>query len=97
MRTLAHELGRDGITANAVLPGATRTEDLDAMLTRRSATLGTTVDTLRQESSNVNAIGRWVDASEVADVVTFLASPRAASISGEVVAASGGAGLAVFI
>ncbi len=97
MRTLAHELGRDGITANAVLPGATRTEDLDAMLTRRSAMLGTTLDTLRQESSNVNAIGRWVDASEVADVVTFLASPRAASISGEVVAASGGAGLAIFI
>jgi len=97
MRTLAHELGRDGITANAVLPGATRTEDLDAMLTRRSARLGKTLDTLRQETSSTNAIGRWVDASEVADVVTFLASPRASSISGEVVAASGGAGMGVFI
>lgn len=97
MRTLAHELGRDGITANAVLPGATRTEDLDAMLTRRSARLGKSLDTLRQETSSTNAIGRWVDASEVADVVTFLASPRASSISGEVVAASGGAGMGVFI
>ena len=97
MRTLSHELGRDGITANAVLPGATRTEDLDAMLTRRSATLGKPLETLRQETSSMNAIGRWVDASEVADVVTFLASPRASSISGEVVAASGGAGMAVFI
>lgn len=97
MRTLSHELGRDGITANAVLPGATRTEDLDAMLTRRSATLGKPLEALRQETSSMNAIGRWVDASEVADVVTFLASPRASSISGEVVAASGGAGMAVFI
>lgn len=97
MRTLSHELGKDGITANAVLPGATRTEDLDAMLTRRGALLGKTIDTMREETSSMNAIGRWVDASEVADVVAFLASPRSASISGEVIAASGGAGMAVFL
>lgn len=97
MRTLSHELGRHGITANAVLPGATRTEDLDAMLTRRSALLGKPLDTLRQETSSTNAIGRWVDADEVADVVTFIASPRSASISGEVIAASGGAGMGLFI
>lgn len=97
MRTLAHELGRDGITANAVLPGATRTEDLDSMLARRSTLLGRSLDTLRQETSSMNAIGRWVAAEEVADVVTFIASPRSSSISGEVIAASGGAGLGVFI
>jgi enoyl-[acyl-carrier-protein] reductase (NADH) len=45
----------------------------------------------------MNAIGRWVAAEEVADVVTFIASPRSSSISGEVIAASGGAGLGVFI
>lgn len=97
MRTLAHELGKDGITANAVLPGATRTEDLDAMLERRGAMLGKSIDRMRQETSSMNAIGRWVDASEVADVVAFIASPRSASISGEVIAASGGAGMAVFV
>jgi NAD(P)-dependent dehydrogenase (short-subunit alcohol dehydrogenase family) len=97
MRTLAHELGRHGITANAVLPGATRTEDLDAMLKRRATTLGKTVDRLEKETSSMNAIGRWVDAGEVADVVTFIASTRASSISGEVIAASGGAGMGVFI
>lgn len=97
MRTLSHELGRDGITANAVLPGATRTVDLDAMLARRSAREGKALDALRQETSSMNAIGRWVDAGEVADVVTFIASPRSSSISGEVIAASGGAGMGVFI
>ncbi len=97
MRTLAHELGKDGITANAVLPGATRTEDLDRMLERRAKEMGKTIEELRQVSASGNAIKRWVDASEVADVVTFIASPRAGSISGEVVAASGGAGLGVFI
>lgn len=97
MRTLAHELGRHGITANAVLPGATRTDDLDAMLERRSKKLGRTLEALRHETSSMNAIGRWVAAEEVADVVAFVASPRAASISGEVIAASGGAGLGVFL
>ncbi len=97
MRTLAHELGKDGITANAVLPGATRTEDLDRMLERRAKEMGKTIEELRQISASGNAIKRWVDASEIADVVMFIASPRAGSISGEVVAASGGAGLGVFI
>ena len=97
MRTLAHELGKDGITANAVLPGATRTEDLDRMLERRAKEMGKTIEELRQISASGNAIKRWVDASEIADVVTFIASPRAGSISGEVVAASGGAGMGVFI
>jgi NAD(P)-dependent dehydrogenase (short-subunit alcohol dehydrogenase family) len=97
MRTLAHELGKDGITANAVLPGATRTEDLDQMLARRAKQLGKTVEELRKISASGNAIKRWVDAEEIADVVTFIASPRSGSISGEVIAASGGAGMGVFI
>ncbi len=97
VRTLAHELGKHGITANAVLPGATRTEDLDRMLERRAKEMGKTIEELLQISASGNAIKRWVDASEIADVVTFIASPRAGSISGEVVAASGGAGMGVFI
>jgi len=96
MRTLAHELGGSGVTANAVLPGATMTEDLAAMLERRAQSLGKDVEELRRMAASGNAIQRWVEASEVADVVTFVASPRAASISGEVIAASGGAGMGVF-
>jgi enoyl-[acyl-carrier-protein] reductase (NADH) len=67
------------------------------MLDRRADKLGKTAEELRQVSASGNAIKRWVDASEVADVVTFIASPRASSISGEVIAASGGAGMGVFI
>lgn len=96
MRTLSHELGKDGITANAILPGATRTEDLDQMLERRAKELGKSVEALREISASGNGIRRSVEASEVADVVTFIASTRAGSISGEVIAASGGAGMGVF-
>jgi NAD(P)-dependent dehydrogenase (short-subunit alcohol dehydrogenase family) len=74
-KTLADELGAHGITVNLVHPGATRTERTDAETERRAAT---------------NAIRRIVDASEIAQVVTFLASTKAANVTGVAVDASGG-------
>jgi NAD(P)-dependent dehydrogenase (short-subunit alcohol dehydrogenase family) len=37
------------------------------------------------------SIGRIVDASEVADVVAFLASPRSVAVNGDAIAVGGGA------
>ncbi len=74
-KTLADELGAHGITVNLVHPGATRTERTDAETERRAAT---------------NAIRRIVDASEIAQVVAFLASTRAANVTGVAIDASGG-------
>jgi NAD(P)-dependent dehydrogenase (short-subunit alcohol dehydrogenase family) len=74
-KTLADELGAHGITVNLVHPGATRTERTDAETERRAAT---------------NAIRRIVDASEVAQVVAFLASTKAANVTGVAIDASGG-------
>ena len=74
-KTLADELGAHGITVNLVHPGPTRTERTDAETERRAAT---------------NAIRRMVDASEIGHVVTFLASTRAANVTGVAIDASGG-------
>jgi NAD(P)-dependent dehydrogenase (short-subunit alcohol dehydrogenase family) len=74
-KTLADELGAQGITVNLVHPGTTRTERTDAETERRAAT---------------NAIRRIVDASEIAQVVTFLASTKAANVTGVAIDASGG-------
>ena len=74
-KTLADELGAHGITVNLVHPGATRTERTDAETERRAAS---------------NAIRRIVDASEIAQVVTFLASMKAANVTGVAIDASGG-------
>ncbi len=75
-KTLADQLGGHGITVNLVHPGATRTERTGEETVRRAA-----------ES---NAIRRIVDAQEIGQVVTFLASNRAASITGVAIDASGG-------
>jgi NAD(P)-dependent dehydrogenase (short-subunit alcohol dehydrogenase family) len=75
-KNLADELGPKGINVTAVHPGATRTERTDPASERALA-------------QNV-AIGRIVDASEVAWVVAFLASPRSVAINGDAIATGGG-------
>jgi NAD(P)-dependent dehydrogenase (short-subunit alcohol dehydrogenase family) len=74
-KTLADELGTHGITVNLVHPGQTRTERTDAETERRAAS---------------NAIRRIVDAHEIGHVVTFLASTKAANVTGVAIDASGG-------
>jgi NAD(P)-dependent dehydrogenase (short-subunit alcohol dehydrogenase family) len=74
-KTLADQLGQHGITVNLVHPGTTRTERTDAATEKRAAS---------------NAIRRIVDAAEIAQVVTFLASTKAANVTGIAIDASGG-------
>lgn len=74
-KNLADQLGESGINVNLVHPGATRTERTSAEQAAR--TTG-------------NVIGRIVEAEEVAHVVAFLCSPKAAAITGEMVSAGGG-------
>jgi NAD(P)-dependent dehydrogenase (short-subunit alcohol dehydrogenase family) len=75
-KTLADQLGPQGITVNLVHPGATRTERTDQETARRAA--------------QSNAIRRMVDAQEIGQVVTFLASTKGAAITGVAIDASGG-------
>ena len=48
------------------------------------------------DSPRGNAIGRMVDAAEIAYVTAFLASDKAWAISGELIVATGGAGPSVY-
>ncbi len=93
---LAEDLGQYGITANIVHPGTTRTERSGPMHQQQAQQQGITVAELEARIAANNSTRRIVDASELAYVVAFLASPRSIAISGEVISASGGAGQAVF-
>jgi NAD(P)-dependent dehydrogenase (short-subunit alcohol dehydrogenase family) len=77
-KNLADELGPHGINVTVVHPGQTRTETKTPQYAE-----------YEKQIAN-NAIGRVVEAAEVADVVAFLASPRSVSITGDAVAAGGG-------
>ncbi|GGK91858.1 short-chain dehydrogenase [Nocardia jinanensis] len=88
-KNLADELGPQGVNVTVVHPGLTRTERLTQRLADRSAESGTPVAELESELAR-NSVGRIIDAREVADVVTFLASPRSIAITGDAVAVGGG-------
>jgi NAD(P)-dependent dehydrogenase (short-subunit alcohol dehydrogenase family) len=100
-KTLAVQLGRFGITVNCIHPGMTRTERTPRLMAARGAELGVTPEEAEKriyaaDSARGNAIGRMVDASEVAYVAAFLASEKSWAISGELVVATGGAGKSVY-
>jgi NAD(P)-dependent dehydrogenase (short-subunit alcohol dehydrogenase family) len=99
-KTLAVQLGRHGITVNCIHPGTTRTERTPSLLAARAKQLNTSPEDAEKQdfapdSPRGNAICRMVDASEVAFVTVFLASDKAWAVSGELVAATGGAGRTV--
>jgi NAD(P)-dependent dehydrogenase (short-subunit alcohol dehydrogenase family) len=87
---LADELGPAGITVTVVHPGVTVTERTAQVLADRAAETGSSPDQAAQALAAGTSIGRLVTAREVADVVTFLASPRSAGITGDAIAVGGG-------
>jgi NAD(P)-dependent dehydrogenase (short-subunit alcohol dehydrogenase family) len=89
-KNLADELGGDGISVNVVHPGVTRTERTASLVDAQARSLGVEAREVEQRMAAGNSIRRLVDAAEVADLVVFLASPRAIAINGESIGAGGG-------
>jgi len=81
-RSFARELGSRSITANVIAPGFVETEMTASLDEKR-----------RTEIAGSIPLGRFCTAAEIADVVTFLASPQASYISGAVIPVDGGLGM----
>jgi NAD(P)-dependent dehydrogenase (short-subunit alcohol dehydrogenase family) len=94
-KNLADELGPKGINVTVVHPGLTRTEATPGVIARLAAAQGITEEEAERNLGR-NTIGRIVDSSEVAWVVTFLASPRSVAINGDAIACGGGVPGAIY-
>ncbi len=88
-KNLADELGPHGINVTVVHPGLTYTEKTPGVISANAQRQGISEADAEKRMVN-NLLGRWIDARDIAYVVTFLASPKAAAINGDVIPAAGG-------
>jgi 3-oxoacyl-[acyl-carrier protein] reductase len=89
-KTLSNELAPFGITVNNVLPGATLTGRLQSIIDNKSKNTGEPLSKIKDEMESEIPLGRFADASEIANAVAFLASPAASYITGINVPVDGG-------
>jgi 3-oxoacyl-[acyl-carrier protein] reductase len=78
--SLARELAPHGVTANGIAPAYVRTKMVTEQLTEQQ----------RQDTLRGIPLGRFCEPEEVAHVVTFLSSPLAGFITGEIIDVNGG-------
>ena len=91
VKTLAGELAPHGVRVVHVMPGATGTERMQAIVDTKAAKNGTTRDEEIDAVVRDIPLGRWAQAGEIADVVAFAASPRAGFMTGSSLVVDGGA------
>lgn len=89
-KTLARELGPDGITVNNVLPGFTETGRIRQLIRDRAASEGRGEDEVRRDMENTVPARRFADARETGGVIAFLCSPAAGYVNGVSLAVDGG-------
>jgi NAD(P)-dependent dehydrogenase (short-subunit alcohol dehydrogenase family) len=84
------------ILVTAVSPAATRTERWDTLIAQQAAATGRSVAELHQEAAAPYKLGRIATAEDIADMVTFLVSARAAFVTGICVTVDGGSTRGVY-
>lgn len=83
-RTLAFELGQDGITVNTICPGATAGERIENVIQGRADATGKTYEEAKHEFYlEDTALEALVDPTAIADLCVFLASERGRHITAQ--------------
>lgn len=89
-KSLALELGAQGIRFNSILPGWTETERVGDLLGARAKANGTTVDEEMARQMQDCPLGRMASPQEFANAAAFLLSPAASYITGVALTVDGG-------
>ncbi len=82
-RTLAWEVGSYGIRVNVISPGPVEGERVERVIRLQAHAEGISEEQSRRNFTANSPLGRMVPAQNIADAAVFLASDKAASITGE--------------
>lgn len=89
-KTMANEVAQYGITVNNVLPGATATGRLEAIINNKVVKTGQGQDEVEKEMLEEIPAKRFGKPEEIAAMVAFLASPAAGYVNGTSIPVDGG-------
>lgn len=89
-KTLADEVARDGITVNSIMPGRVWTDRVRSLIEHAAEGSGRSIEEERAVQEALIPVGRFGKPEEVGDLVAYLASPRAAYVTGTSILVDGG-------
>ena len=88
-KTLAMELGSDGIRVNALCPGSVTGDRMDRVVANEAKARGISEQDIRDSYVVGVSLKTWVTADDIADTALFLASDAGRKISGQAMAIDG--------
>lgn len=89
-KTLSNEIGSFGITINNVLPGLTETGRLKSLIQTSASSQQIDEEAAAEKMAATVPLKRFGQPEEVANVITFLASPAASYVNGTSIPVDGG-------
>jgi NAD(P)-dependent dehydrogenase (short-subunit alcohol dehydrogenase family) len=96
-KALSDQLGPAGITINTVHPGVVETEHIHELYAKNAVAEGITPQQVEQNFIARTPVRRVLSSEEVADAISFFASPRSGGITGESLGIDGGLTRGIFL
>lgn len=94
VKSMALEVGKLGITVNAVQPGTVHTELFEETHGARAKLKGISLDEQKKEMEADSPLNRLVETQEIAAAVAYLVSDGAAAVNGHLLTVDGGRSVA---
>jgi len=88
-KSLAAELGPDGIRVNAIQPGIVEGERIRRVFENKARARGISFDAMKEEALSVVSMRTTVTPQQIADQIVFICSPRGRTISGQAISICG--------
>jgi len=88
-KSLAIELGPHHVRCNAICPGSVAGARMDSVIANEANMRGVSAEVVKTEYLSGQSIKRFVEASEIADMCLFLASPSSKMVTGQAIGVDG--------